>query len=101
MVNKWRGDVALVIDGRAHVARLTLGALVELEDALKQVALVERFEANRFPSRDVLCLLTAGLRAGGADFTETSLAQASIEGGPMAAARAAAELLARAFSVPS
>jgi|TARA_R110000787_G_scaffold118209_4_gene229008 hypothetical protein len=104
MVNKWRGDVALVIDGRAHVARLTLGALVELEDALKEpslLALVERFEANRFSSRDVLCLLTAGLRAGGADFTETSLAQASIEGGPMAAARAAAELLARAFSVPS
>ena len=103
MVNKWRGDVALVIDGRQHVARLTLGALVELEDALEEpslVALVERFEANRFSSRDVLCLLMAGLR-GGSDLTEASLAQASIEGGPMAAARAAAELLARAFAVPA
>tara|TARA_R110000782_G_scaffold61621_4_gene126934 strand:+ start:304 stop:618 length:315 start_codon:yes stop_codon:yes gene_type:complete len=104
MVNKWRGDVALVIDGRQHVARLTLGALVELEDALEEpslVALVERFEANRFSSRDVLCLLMAGLRAGGSDLTEASLAQASIEGGPMAAARASAELLARAFAVPA
>ena len=94
----------MAIDGRQHVARLTLGALVELEDALEEpslVALVERFEANRFSSRDVLCLLMAGLRAGGSDLTEASLAQASIEGGPMAAARAAAELLARAFAVPA
>ncbi len=103
MANPWRGDVALVIDGQRHVARLTLGALAELEERLCEgslMALVERFEGNRFSSRDVLALLGAGLRGGGAELAEDALLHADIEGGPMAAARAAAELLARAFVVP-
>lgn len=103
MANPWRGDVALVIDGQRHIARLTLGALAELEDAMAEpslVALVERFEGNTFSSRDVLALLGAGLRGGGTDINADTLAHAQIEGGPMAAARAAAELLARAFVVP-
>ena len=102
MANPWRGDVALVINGQQHVARLTLGALAELEDALDEgslIALVERFEGNAFSSRDVLALLGAGLRGGGSDLSKDDLLQAEIEGGPMAAAKAAAELLARAFVV--
>ena len=102
MANPWRGDVALVINGQQHVARLTLGALAELEDALDEgslIALVERFEGNAFSSRDVLALLGAGLRGGGCDISKDDLLQAEIEGGPMAAAKAAAELLARAFVV--
>ena len=95
--------MALVIDGERHVARLTLGALAELEEALgagSLVDLVQRFESSAFSSRDVLALLGAGLRGGGADIPPEQLMQAQIEGGPMAAARAAAELLARAFVVP-
>lgn len=83
--------------------RLTLGALAELENALNEpslVALVERFEGNRFSSRDVLALLGAGLKGGRCAVTETQLQDADIEGGPLAAARAAAELLARAFVLP-
>ena len=101
MVNRWRGDVALVVNGQRRVARLTLGALAELEDALEEpslVALVERFEGHRFSSRDVL--LAAGLRAGGTEVSAETLAQAEIEGGPVAASQAAAALLARAFVVP-
>ena len=103
MVNRWRGDVVLVVNGQRRVARLTLGALAELEDALEEpslVALVERFEGNRFSSRDVLLLLAAGLRAGGTEVSAETLAQAEIEGWPVAASQAAAELLARAFVVP-
>lgn len=103
MVNRWRGDVALVVNGQRRVARLTLGALAELEEALEEpslVALVERFEGHRFSSRDVLLLLAAGLRAGGTEVSAETLAQAEIEGGPVAASQAAAELLARAFVVP-
>ena len=95
--------MALVIDGQEHVARLTLGALAELEDGLGEsslVGLVERFEASRFTSQDVVALLGAGLRGGGAELSDTQVARAVIEGGPMAAAKAAAELLARAFVVP-
>jgi len=102
MANRWRGDVAVVIEGKRCVARLTLGALAELEDGLGEtslVGLVERFEASRFTSRDVVALLGAGLRGGGHEVTDDELAAANIEGGPMAAAKAAAELLARAFVV--
>ncbi len=100
MVNPYRGEVRLVLDGRAHVMRLTLGALAELEERLgagSLVALVERFEQGRFSARDLLALLAAGLRGGGWQGDEEALARADIEGGPGAAARAAAQLLARAF----
>lgn len=95
--------MSLVIDGVPYVMRLTLGALAALEAELGEpslVALVERFEQGRFSSADVLALLRAGLSGGGAAFDVARLDHAEIEGGPMAAARAAAELIARAFVVP-
>lgn len=103
MPNPWTGEVALVIDGRSHVLKLTLGALASLEAALDAgclVDLVERFEQGRFSSRDVLAVLAAGLKGGDCDLDVTGLSRADIEGGPMVAARAAAELLARAFMLP-
>lgn len=103
MVNPQAGEVALVIDGQAHVCKLTLGALAELEARLETgtlVDLVERFEGGRFSGRDVLALIAAGLRGGGWSGTEADLLAAEIEGGPLAAARKAAELLARAFALP-
>ncbi len=103
MANPWRGDVALTIDGQTEVMRLTLGALAELEAKLgagSLVELVERFEKNAFSSADVLALLEAGLQGGKSAVTRDMLWTAEIEGGPLAAARAAAELLARAFMVP-
>ena len=96
-MNPLAGEVALVIDGRRRVMRLTLGALAGLEAELgagSLAALVERFEGRDFSTRDVLALLRAGLRGGG---EEVDPAEAAIEGGPVAAAKAAAELLARAF----
>lgn len=103
MANPWTGEVALVIDGERRVMKLTLGALAELETELEAgslVDLVARFEGGGFSARDVLALILAGLRGGGADVTSADLARAEIEGGPVAAARAAAQLLARAFVVP-
>ena len=103
MTNPYAGEVGLVIDGERHVMRLTLGALAELEATLAQgslVDLVARFEEGAFSTRDVLALIVAGLRGGGWRGTETDLLSAEIEGGPVAAARAAAEVLARAFALP-
>jgi hypothetical protein len=103
MANPWAGEVELVIDGEARVMRLTLGALAELEAALEAgslLDLVRRFEEGAFSARDVLALLAAGLRGGGETITAAELARAEIAGGPRAAARAAAELLARAFMEP-
>lgn len=103
MGNPYAGEVTLVLDGERVAMRLTLGALAELEATLGEdtlVALVERFEGGGFSSRDVMALIVAGLRGGGWRGRAEDLLSAEIGGGPMAAARAAAELLARAFTVP-
>jgi len=103
MANPWTGEVALVIDGERHVLKLTLGALAELETGLGSgslVDLVARFEGGEFSTRDVLALIVAGLRGGGWQGHTPNLVTAEIEGGPLSAARAAAELLARAFMLP-
>ena len=103
MANPWTGEVAVRLDGERRVAKLTLGALAELEADLGTgtlVELVERFESGRFSTRDVLMLVVAGLRGGGWRGSATDLLQVEIGGGPVEAARVAAELLARAFTVP-
>jgi hypothetical protein len=103
MANPHAGEVGLVVDGEERVLKLTLGALAELEGELGAgtlVELVERFEAGRFSTRDVLMLIVAGLRGGGWRGSSRDLLSAEIEGGPVEAARAAGMLLARAFRVP-
>ena len=103
MANPYAGEVAIVLDGQRHVAKLTLGTLAELEAALEAgslMELVERFETRAFTTRDVLALVVAGLQGGGWQGTAADLRTAEIGGGPVAAARAAAELLARAFKLP-
>lgn len=101
MANPFAGEVAVTLDGVEHLAKLTLGALAELETTLEAsslIEIVERFEQGRFSSRDVLALIVAGLRGGGWSGTAQDLLRVEIQGGPVAAAKAAAELLARAFA---
>lgn len=103
MANPWAGEAALVIDGERQVLKLTLGALAELESTLETgdlIALIERFEAGRFSTRDVLALIVAGLRGGGWRGTSADLLRAEIDGGPIEAARVAGQLLVRAFAMP-
>ena len=103
MVNPFAGEVALTLDGQRFVAKLTLGALAELEAALEAgslVELVERFESQRFSTRDVLALVVAGLRGGGWQGTADDLLKVEIAGGALEAAKVAAMLLARAFALP-
>jgi hypothetical protein len=101
-MNPWRGEVSLVLNGQPQVLRLTLGALAELEASLQSdtlVALVGRFEQGGYSARDVLALIVAGLRGGGWTGSAEDLMQAEIAGGPLEAARVAAQLLTRAFAV--
>lgn len=102
MVNPMRGEVEITLDGVPHTARLTLGALAELETALQTGSLIEmagRFEDGRFSASDVIAVIVAGLRGGGWRGSRDDLLSAEIDGGPVAAAKAAAQLLARAFGV--
>lgn len=103
MANPWSGEVVVMLDGVPHVAKLTLGALAEMEaclGALSLIDVVERFEQGRFSARDVIAVLVAGLRGGGWQGTAADLAHADVAGGPVGAARTAAALLARAFALP-
>ena len=103
MANPWAGEVAITLDGERHICKLTLGALAELEDQLAEgslLDLVERFEGGRFRARDVLALIVAGLRGGGWEGSAEDLRSVEIGGGPTEAARAAAQMLARAFAQP-
>jgi len=61
---------------------------------------VARFEGGAFTTPDVLALILAGLRGGGWSGSMDDLLGAEIGGGPIEAARVAALLLARAFTVP-
>jgi hypothetical protein len=103
MGNPYRGEVDLEIGGVSHVLRLPMGALVDLETAIEAkslVDLVERFESNRYSSRDLLALLWAGLRGGGWDVSQAELKTMTIDGGLVAATQAAARLLQVTFSLP-
>jgi len=103
MSNPWAGEVSLVMNGTAYSCKLTLGALAEMETELNGACLldiVRRIEAGEQTSRDVLALVVAGLRGGGWNGGATDLLTAEIEGGPLEAARVAAQLLARAFTLP-
>ena len=103
MANPWAGEVELTLDGEPHTLKLTLGALAELEAAMEAdglVDLVRRFEEQRFSTRDVVALIVAGLRGGGWRGSAKDLVSVEIEGGPVAAAQAAGQLLVRAFALP-
>ncbi len=100
-VNPHRGEVALVIDGRARRLRLTLGTLAELEARLETgslVGLAERFETGAVAAADLLALLAAGLRGAGEEISEETLAAAEIEGGAVGALEAGLALMAAAFA---
>lgn len=99
-VNRRRGEVGAVIDGRERVLCLTLGALAELEDAFAAedvAALMARFASGRLAARDLIRIIGAGLRGAGDGVRDDEVAAMRIEGGMAGAARIVADLLGAAF----
>lgn len=104
MVNRYRGEVALMVEGEALPMRLTLGALAELEAAFSVdslPALGERFAGGRLSARDVNRILAAGLRGAGGRFGETEVAAFAFDGGLNGAIAAAIRLLDATFGEPA
>lgn len=100
MVNPARGEVELVVDGQPCSMRLTLGALAELEAQLEVgslVALAERFESGTVSAAELIALLGAGLRGGGAEISDAELAKAELAGGAIGAMKAGLALLSATF----
>lgn len=104
MINRYRGESALMVDGEALPMRLTLGALAELEHAFSVdslPALGERFAGGRLSARDVTRILTAGLRGAGGRVSEDEVAALAFDGGLNGAIRAAIGLLDATFGDPA
>lgn len=98
--NRRRGEIAATIDGRECVLCLTLGALAELESAFAADdlgALAQRFATGRFSARDLVRIVGAGLRGGGATVSDEEVAAMKVEGGIAGFVAIAAELLRMAF----
>lgn len=101
MVNRHRGEVGAVLDGRPRVLVLTLGALAELEAAFgvgDLAGLAARFERGRLSARDLSRILGAGLRGAGETVSDAEVARFAMEGGVPAMARLVADLLAVTFA---
>ncbi len=79
-MNQARGEVALVIEGVAHVLCVTIGALAEIESALGLSSLAELGDRLRHPSvADVLAILGALLRGGGHEIADAALARLQVD----------------------
>lgn len=98
--NRRRGEIAAIIDGQERILCLTLGALAELESAFAVDdlgALAQRFASGRLSARDLIRVVGAGLRGGGATVRDEEVAAMKAEGGVAGFAAIAAELLAVTF----
>jgi Phage tail tube protein, GTA-gp10 len=99
--NRRRGEIEAVIDGERRILCLTLGALSELETAFgvdDLAALGAHFARGRLRADDLVRVLAAGLRGAGNLFSDEEVAAMGIDGGIVAAARIATELLEAAFA---
>lgn len=100
IANRHRGEIAAELDGRVFRLCLTLGALAELESAFGADdlgALLERFGTGRLSARDMVRIIGAGLRGGGADVSDAEVAAMQAPGGAAGFARIVSELLAATF----
>ena len=78
MVNRHRGEIEAVLDGRTFRLCLTLGALAELEAAFgdeDMLALATRFEKGRISARDCVRIIGAGLRGAGHEIANDVVAR--------------------------
>lgn len=100
MVNRRRGEVEAILDGKPHVLCLTLGALAELEAALAEkdlMALARRFSAGELTAADATRVIGAGLRGAGNDIADAAVARMRAEGGATGFVAIVAALLAATF----
>lgn len=92
LCNRARGEVVLEIDGAPRTLCLTLGALAELEAAFDVVSFAQLGERlSALTASDLLVVIAALAKGGGAEFSRAELAAARID------AKAAAEAVALCF----
>ena len=101
MVNRHRGEIEAILDGKSYRLCLTLGALAELEHAFGEddmLAVAERFEAGRIAAKDAIRMIGAGLRGAGYELDDEAVAAMKSEGGAAGFVDIVARLLAATFT---
>lgn len=100
MSNRYRGEVSLILAGERHVLRLSLQALAEIEAAFGAPdlqALGARLAGGKFAARDLVMLLGATIRGGGANLSDAQIASKIGAADLPAALDALGEVFALAF----
>ena len=102
--NARRGEISAEFDGKLYRLCLTLGALAELEHAFGAGdlnALAERFGTGRLSAKDMMEIIAAGMRGGGADIEAAELGRMQCEGGLGGYAKVVTRLLEATFGSTS
>jgi len=100
MANLHRGEIEARLSGRSYRLCLTLGALAELEHAFGAedlVALAARLEGGRLRARDLMSILSCGLRGAGNCLSDEDVAALIHADGLPGYVDIAGRLLAAAF----
>ena len=98
--NSRRGEISAEFDGKPYRLCLTLGALAELENAFGAGdlnALAERFGTGRLSAKDMMEIIAAGMRGGGAEIEAAELGRMQCDGGLAGYARVVTQLLEATF----
>ena len=102
--NARRGEIGAEFDGQPYRLCLTLGALAELENAFGAGdlnALAERFRTGCLSAKDMMEIIAAGMRGGGAEIEAAELGRMQCEGGLGGYARVVTQLLEATFGSTS
>lgn len=98
--NRYRGEITAELDGRQWTLCLTLGALAELETvfgASDLGDLAARLGSGKLSAAQMTAILAAGLKGGGHDIDNGTVADMRVDGGLPAMARMVADLIAATF----
>lgn len=104
MVNRHRGEILAVLDGKDYTLCLTLGTLAELEmhfEAENLLNLAERICGTALSASDMLAIVCAGFKGGGYDFTEQEIGEMRTENSAAGYAEIVVDLLEATFGSTS
>ena len=100
MANKIKGEVTLNLANKEYKARLTIDAIMQIEDACNCgiIKLATRMGEADIRMSEILNVLTPALRGGGNDFQKKDVIKIVQEAGIVKATAAVANLLAQSLT---
>ena len=100
MANKLKGEVTLNLANKEYKARLTIDAIMQIEDACNCgiIKLATRMGEADIRMSEILNVLTPALRGGGNDFQKKDVIKIVQEAGIVKATAAVANLLAQSLT---